>query len=311
MSRYLSVLFAAPFLAVLTGCDFEEMAAAMNEKEEFHMSKPLKAGGHFRMENYNGSVEISGWEKDEVDIAGTKYASTKSQLAEIKIDVQTMADGLQIRTIPPVQRRGNSGAKYVIRVPRRLLLDQVNTSNGTIRIENVEGAAHVRTSNGGVRTRSLKGEIDVITSNGTIEISDSYGPVQLATTNGNIKADNVHGTFQGRTSNGNIEARLFEVPAGSPVKANTSNGRVDLTLDVLKTDIRAATSNGSISVHLPANLNARINATTSNSTVSSDFEVKSGSSTKRHLDGVVGTGGPAIELNTSNGDIRLRKGGSD
>ena len=308
MSRHLPVLFAAPFLLALTGCDFEDMAAAVNEKEDFHFNKPLKSGGHFRIENYNGSVEISGWEKDEVDISGTKYASTKAQLAEIKIDVQSSGDSLQVRTVPPIERRGNSGAKYIIRVPQRVLLDQVISSNGSIRIERVEGSAHVRTSNGGVRTRSLTGPIDVTTSNGTIEISDLKGGAELATSNGTIKADNIHGSFQARTTNGSIDARLFDVPAGSTVKAQTTNGRVDLAFDVIKTDVRASTSNGSINLQLPANVNARINANTSNSKITSDFDVRAGTSTKRHLEGVVGTGGPTIELTTSNGDIRLRKG---
>ena len=123
MSRYLPVLFAAPFLIALTGCELENMAAAVNEKEDFHMNLVLKSGGHFRLENFNGSVEITGWEKEEVDVAGTKYASTQSQLAQIKIDVQSTPEGLNLRTIPPVERRGNSGAKYIIRVPRRLLLE--------------------------------------------------------------------------------------------------------------------------------------------------------------------------------------------
>ncbi len=308
MARYLPVLFAAPFLLALTGCEFEDMASAVNEKEEFHMTKPLKAGGHFRIENYNGPVEISGWERDEVDIAGTKYASTRSQLAEIRIDVQSSGDGVQIRTVPPVERRGNSGAKYVIRVPQRVLLDQVNSSNGSIRIERVDGATHVRTSNGGVRTRSLTGSLDVTTSNGTIEVSDLKGGALLATSNGSIKADNIRGMFQARTSNGSIDARLFDVPAGSPVKASTTNGRVELTLDVIKTDIRASTSNGSIQVNLPSNVNARIDANTSNSRILSDFEVKAGTSSKRRLEGVLGAGGPTIELTTNNGEIRVRKG---
>ena len=92
------------------------------------------------------------------------------------------------------------------------------------------------------------------------------------------------------------------------MKATTTNGRVELTLDVIKTDIRASTSNGSIQVNLPSNVNARIDANTSNSRIVSDFDVKAGTSSKRRLEGVLGAGGPTIELTTNNGEIRVRKG---
>jgi hypothetical protein len=46
----------------------------------------------------------------------------------------------------------------------------------------------------------------------------------------------------------------------------------------------------------------------SNSSISTEFEVATqGTLDKHHLEGKIGAGGPAIELSTSNGSIRLMK----
>jgi hypothetical protein len=55
-------------------------------------------------------------------------------------------------------------------------------------------------------------------------------------------------------------------------------------------------------------VNARLSAHTSNSSIETDFEIRAqGELSKNRLEGVLGSGGPLIDLNTSNGSIRLVK----
>jgi len=64
-------------LLALAGCDIDEaFADSQRFTEDFHHSYALKSGGRFELESFNGSVEISGWDQDKVEINGTKYAST-------------------------------------------------------------------------------------------------------------------------------------------------------------------------------------------------------------------------------------------
>jgi len=63
---------------VLAGCeDFDIGGSSDRYREDFHFSYPLSAGGSLMVENSNGSVEIVGWDKNTIDIDGTKYASSK------------------------------------------------------------------------------------------------------------------------------------------------------------------------------------------------------------------------------------------
>jgi DUF4097 and DUF4098 domain-containing protein YvlB len=119
--------------------------------------------------------------------------------------------------------------------------------------------------------------------------------------------NDLEGAFEGETSNASMKGRISKLAANRPLKAKTSNGSIDLALpDYKGQQVDLASSNASVTVHLPANLNADIHATTSNGGISSDFNVN-GIQGKNRLDGRVGEGGGTIRLSTSNGGIRILK----
>lgn len=298
-----------PLLAVfLAGCDeidLGNVGGSDRYREDFHFSYPLTTGGSVRLDSFNGSVEISGWDKNTVDIDGTKYANTEYRLKEMKIDIVPSASSITIRTIPPIDHRGNAGARYTIHVPKKTMLAGIVSSNGAIRVEGIEGDAHLRTSNGSVHATRLVGPLEVQTSNGTVDVSEITGDTTLHTSNGAIRADVRKGRFGANTSNGSITVRLME-PDSNPVRLESSNGHIELTMDAVR-EVRASTSNSSITVRLPASAGATVNAHTSNSSIACDFDVSvhGGQLSKHRLEGTIGNGGPLLDLGTSNGSIKL------
>jgi DUF4097 and DUF4098 domain-containing protein YvlB len=258
---------------------------------EFHQSYPMQPGSKLSVDSFNGSVEISGWDQNTIDISATKYAETQQLLGQLNIDVAVAADGVRIRTIPPSDS-GDAGVKYVLKVPRRAELAEIRSTNGSIRVSEIEGSANLHTSNGSVRA------------------SKTRGKTQIGTSNGSVHLDQIDGSTEVQTSNGSVHVDL-EQSRGGAVTLTTSNGSVDLKLGaVTQGDVKAATTNGAITVRIPANAGARVKAQTSrNSRVSSDFDVrKEGENSPSRLEGTVGFGGgPTLQLSTSNGHIRLLK----
>lgn len=302
-----SLLALAAASLCLAGCDIEDWGDSNRFKEDFHYTHNLQANGRIDLENFNGSIEVTGWDKESVEIHGTKYASNKELLDAVKIDIQSAPDTLRIRAVKPMDRRGNCGAKFVISAPRKAVLDRVVSSNGSIRLQQLEGMARLRTTNGSIRATGLSGGLDATTSNGAMELQDFRGEAVLRTSNGSIRADGVRGRFEASTSNGGIEARVVE--ADHPVRLTTTNGRITLTLDGWKnSDVTAATTNSSITVRLPGTVNARLKASTSNGAVTSDFDVRrEGGDSKTKLEGTIGSGGPVLSLSSSNGSIRVAR----
>lgn len=295
---------------VLTGCDFEEFAGSNKFKEEFHSSHALDPGGRISVESFNGSVEIVGWDRAEVDISGTKYAATQELMDLLEIDVLPTDDSVRIRAVRPSGRRGNMGVSFVIRAPRQTEIERVDTSNGSITAEMIEGNARLETSNGRVRANGLSGNVEARTSNGSIDLVGCAGDMTLRTSNGSIDVDGARGHIEAETSNGSITARITEANSQRPYRLRTSNGSLNLTLEATPaTDVIASTSNSSITVRAPSSLAARVDASTSNGSITTDFDVtvRGGTERKNHLEGIVGAGGPVLDLSTSNGKIRLER----
>jgi Putative adhesin len=292
---------------VLAGCEFEDLGGFERYHEDFHYSYPLKAGGRLAVDGFNGSVEVSVWDQETVDISGTKYARSQEETADLKIEVDHTADSVSVRAIRPSMRRGNYGAKFAIKVPRGVVLDHLTTSNGAIRTSDGAGPARLKTSNGHVEVQRLKGTLNAETSNGPVELQDIDGAVEVHTSNGHVRAEGIRGALEATTSNSSIHATLEKVDGS--VKVQSSNGGIDLTLPPnLQSAVRAHTSNSGITLHLPGEVNARLSAGTSNSAISSDFEMRMrGEISKHHIEGAIGNGGPLIDLSTSNGPIRITK----
>ena len=296
----------------MTGCNIDEaLAGSERFTEDFHHSYALKPGGRFELESFNGSVEIYGWDQEQVEINGTKYASTKDALDDIRIEIAHTPESVIVRTIRPDWKgsgwRGNRGVRYRVHVPRKVQFERVATSNGSMRLENVEGRGRFRTSNGSLTLVAYQGDIEANTSNGRIQLDRFNGSASLTTSNGRIEARGVRGFLEAHTSNGPIDVETSELDPSRPVKLETSNGPITIRISGGNgPGVRAKTSNGGITVKLPEGASAQVRAHTSNSTVKSDFPLNNVTNTsKTHLEAAIGAGGPLLDLTTSNGHIRI------
>jgi DUF4097 and DUF4098 domain-containing protein YvlB len=275
---------------------------------QFHQTYPLQPGAKLNLENVNGSVEITAWDQNTLDVSATRYADSQELLDQLKIDVSVSSGGALIRTLPPTQP-GNAGVKYVIKAPRRVELTEIRTTNGSVRIDGLEAGANLRTTNGAVQATKTRGKLQIATSNGSVQIQDVEGDTEVQTSNGAVQASAIRGPVAATTSNGNVKVDL-EDSRGGPITLKTSNGGVELKLAAIsRSDVQASTSNGSITVRIPASSGANVRAQTSrNNRISSDFDIrKQGDTEPSRLEGVVGPGGPKLDLTTSQGSIRILK----
>lgn len=304
MRQKLLLAFSAAALLALTACDVEDLNFQRYPRD-FHYSYPLKAGGSLSLESFNGSVEISGWDQETVEIDGTKYGPTPEAADGLKIDIQSSPNQIFIRAVRPSDRPNNEGARFSLKIPRTAILDRVTTTNGSIRTMDGKGPAHLRTTNGAIRVQDLAGSVDATASNGPVELAGVNGDAVVHTSNGHIQADGLAGSLEAGTSNASITAAIGL--SGRPVRLETSNGHVDLTLPPqFGGDVHVTSNNAPITLRSPGEPNARLMAHTSNSEITSDFEIRTqGSFGKNELEGTLGSGGGLIDLGTSNGRIRL------
>jgi DUF4097 and DUF4098 domain-containing protein YvlB len=166
--------------------------------EEFHQVYPLAADGRIDLENINGPVHITSWDRNEVKVDAVKRAWDKERLDEAKIDIKARPDSLSIHTEYPSHnnsfwrdRHDNpASVEYTLVVPRRARLDKIDLINGSLDIQDVAGEVHASCINGRLEARNLEGRVHLDTVNGELDASMSRlpsSPLELSTVNGMLR----------------------------------------------------------------------------------------------------------------------------
>ena len=169
--------------------------------EEFHQVYPLSAEGRVEIENINGAVHITGWDRNEVKVDAIKTAWTKTRLDEAKIQINASENGISIRTEYPdhdrtfnfggdEERHNPANVEYTISVPRRAQLDEIELVNGRLDVEDVAGEIHASCVNGRIEANNLQGPVSLNTVNGELDANMSHLPaseVKLSSVNGRLR----------------------------------------------------------------------------------------------------------------------------
>jgi DUF4097 and DUF4098 domain-containing protein YvlB len=267
------VLAAIVFLSCLIAADCDPsdwVGGGPEYKEDFHKTFPLEAGGRFSLKNTNGDIRIETWSKAEADISAVKTArGHKENLDKVTIETNAQAGSVAVDTVYPKFRNLRVSVKYDIKVPEGVKLELVRSTNG-----DVELVGHY-------------GDVKASSTNGDIKLSGSAAAAELSTTNGGIHAADVSG----------------------PIDAHTTNGRISLTVSSLKGDIIARTTNGGITARLGGDINARLKVHTTNGSINTSLPVTISNlnQSRRRLEGTIGSGGPLIDLSTTNGSVSIER----
>ncbi len=131
--------------------------------------------------------------------------------------------------------------------------------------------------------------------------------LELATVNGNVEVKAVDGAVKAATVNGNCT-----IATRASGEATTVNGSVDARIGRLSPDDRLefTSVNGSITVTLPSNVSAGVDATTLNGSMQTDFPLQASHGFgPRSLHGTLGRGGARVKMSSVNGSIRLQRDG--
>jgi DUF4097 and DUF4098 domain-containing protein YvlB len=226
--------------------------------EEFHQTYNISADGRIELDNINGPVHISGWDRNEVKVDTIKYADTKERLEEAKIEVESGSDYLSIRTkYPDHNNNWNWGShnnpasvEYTLTVPRNAKLDEIKLINGALDVTGVSGEVRASCINGKLEAHDLAGRAKLSTINGRLDATFAQLPAQ------DIELNSVNGSVEltiPSDSNAEVEASTVSGGIGNDFGLHVNNHRFvghDLRGDIGKggARIRLSDVNGHIEV---------------------------------------------------------------
>jgi len=130
---------------------------------------------------------------------------------------------------------------------------------------------------------------DIELVNGNLKVAGITGYLSLGTVNGSITATGMAGNAWVETVNGNLDLSFDKMSDGQTVDLESVNGAIML--------------------RIPAKTNAQVDAETLNGNISSEFglTVERGEWVGRSMEGLVGSGGARITIETVNGSIDIKK----
>jgi len=256
-------------LMLLLGTAGTDSALAAKVRKDVHKSFPLAMGGEVSIENVNGDVEVSGWDKDSVDMdieITVKHDSQKRAeefMEKIELIFEVNANYIDVEVDYPGRNSGGLlswlfgfgeptvDVQFLVKVPKR--------SN-----------------------------LDLRTVNGQIAVDGTHGEIDCKTTNGGIDISNVQGKVSSNTVNGGISVELEDVQQFDEMNFHTVNGGIHLALPKdIKATLEASTVNGGIDSELPMEIDGRISHS--------------------KLNGKINGGGGLLVLKTVNGGITLSR----
>ena len=234
------------------------MSAFANTDQVFLKTYPLAKGGHFTLDNINGSVQVEGWDRDEVEVRAVKTATTDPEdLDAVQIEVDSQPSTVAVHTHYPMGPGAEVGVEYHIRVPNRVLLGKVGTVNGSVRVRGVEGGGELSSVNGDVEVTESSGRFNAKTTNGDLHLElrhlQNGERMDLETVNGSVSLglpSDARADIEGQNMNGDFYSEVPVTPVtlagalpgsrafhgrfgrgGGPISVRTVNGGIRLFVE--------------------------------------------------------------------------------
>ncbi len=224
--------------------------------EEIDKSFDVDAKASLRLENINGSVNISAWDKEIIKVTAVITADEQDDLDRITIEMNQNSRGVNVETeYEKSSRWGNSHntgkVDYTIFVPKSADLSSIDLVNGSLVIKDVEGEINADLVNGSIEASGLSSASEFNSVNGSIKVSyrnidRNVGRIELETVNGGIKLyvpDDLNASVSIETMHGGISndfglksnKNMF---SGRSLKGDVGNGDVQVTLESVNGSVK-------------------------------------------------------------------------
>lgn len=303
------------------------LAAPAHAQRQVNARHDAASTGTVEIEVGSGSVRVTGWSRNEVQVTGTLARN------DDRVEVEGSGRTVEVRV---ASARGGRGARasLEIRVPAGSSL-AVTTGAAPITVTGITGnveaesAAGTVTVNGNgrrvevmahagqvtiegqaetvdvtamagpvrvtanVRQRAtieaLSGPVDLLGRVGEVDVSAMSGNVRVANATGRVEIEAVSGTV---TLNGTRLRGTVESVSGGIVVDGSVGGSLSLE-----------SHGGDIEFRLPSGAGAEVEVETFSGALRSDFGNGTGGRRDRHV--TIGRGGPAVSITTFSGDVKL------
>jgi DUF4097 and DUF4098 domain-containing protein YvlB len=237
--------------------------------EEWNKTYNISGKADLRVDVDDGGITVRAWDRNEISARVTTHGWQIGP--EVRITEQQSGDrvSLEVRTPRVHFSVGHRSLKVELQVPRELRTE-IHSGDGGISVNGLKGEIHLSSGDGAIEAESLEGLLQAKTADGHIRASGRWDRLDLETNDGSIEAD---------------------VRTGSKMAASW----------------RVRTGDGHITLRLPQDFSADLDAHTGDGRITVDFPVTvSGSLRTSEFRGKINSGGEPLIVQTGDGAIHIQ-----
>jgi hypothetical protein len=248
-----------------------------------------------RLTTFDGSIEIRAGADREVIVEIEKRGPTQEEVDKLQVDAKQDGDRIEIEVKHPSHDvvfgfgHMTPTARLIVTMPKSGNV-VAKSGDGSIRIERITGHLDLRTGDGSIRANSIGGDVTLQTGDGSVALDGITGRLDLQTSDGSVTVAGTPDVARVHTGDGSI---TFRAESGA----------------VMKDDWSFTSGDGGVSLYLPGDFSAELDASTGDGSVHSDLSVAGGggdTGERKSLRGQIGHGGRLLKIRTGDGSIRLR-----
>jgi DUF4097 and DUF4098 domain-containing protein YvlB len=275
-------------------------ALTLAQQGETDTTVAVQAGARLDVNNFGGEIAVRTWNQSNVRVRA-------SHSSRSTVEVSTSSGTVFVRT------KGRRGPPSIVDLDITVPTWMGMALEGVYTDITVEGAG------GPVSAQSVQGEISITGGVGTVAVKAVEGNVTLARTRGRIQVNAVEGDVRisdvvGEVTVETVDGDVTLLRMDSPnVAVGTVDG--DIVYDGTIKDggsYSLATHDGDITVAIPPNASVRLSVASFDGEFDASFPVPlpDARDKRPHRFSItLGTGKARLELETFDGDIRLRRPG--
>lgn len=261
-------------LAALIGAARPALAQDAPQLISVPLSRPGDAMS-LEIDILSARIEVIGEERDDVEFAvtvesGSRKIITPSGTMDLKTGAYSMEVDEDDNHVSVDTDWRTDRVNVVARIPRRADLELSTTNDGEIIVRNVSGTLNLDNTNGPITASGISGAVIAESVNDVIDVS--------------FDSVDESGAMSFETINGDVTVRLPE-GAGAELHIDSAKGEItsDFEVDVQpsKPVVERRNDRGGVEVRVESVIIANVNG-----------------------------GGPVIRLKSLNGDINIRRSGS-
>jgi DUF4097 and DUF4098 domain-containing protein YvlB len=270
------------------------------DDRNFENSLPADPSGSVRISNVAGTVNVTGWDRAQVEVKARLYGSAQ------RVDVFRDGDRITIKVVYPRSMREGE-AKLDVRIPQQSDLD-VSAVSAEVQTSRLTGPQRLTTVSGDIRAefaRNFEGK----TVSGDMRLRGDRQPgnVRLSSVSGDVVLERGARDLEATTVSGDL---VLDVTSGTTIRTRTTSGDLSLRGSLVRGGrVDAETISGDLTVRMKPDAGFEYEVTSFSGDISNCFGKHAEATRSRgpgtRLLGIAGEGRGAVRLKSMSGDVQI------